>query len=144
MAYRDKNSKDLSRVRLKARFAELAEQEKVKGHHSPEGRAIRILARALSAWSAGDVSAEDGAVLCHQALEDWLKARSELPAWSDPEFATLTERAVAEGRILPREAYRLKQIHATYSRVRREGARVRHSTFVSMIEFCLRFMERRW
>ena len=144
MAHRYKNSENCSRDRLRNRFAELAEQEKFKGHHSAEGRAVRTLTRALSAWSAGVLSARDGVVVCHQALEDWLKARLDLPAWSDPPFVTLTQRALAEGRIAPREAHRLKQIHATCARVRREGTRVRHSAFVSMVEFCLRFMEQRW
>ena len=34
-------------------FANLAEKEQIKGHHSPEGRAIRTLSRALSGWSSG-------------------------------------------------------------------------------------------
>ena len=34
-------------------FANLAEKERIKGHHSPEGRAIRTLSRALSGWSSG-------------------------------------------------------------------------------------------
>jgi len=40
-------------------FANLAEKEKVKGHHSPEGRAITTLSRALSGWSAKNLSARD-------------------------------------------------------------------------------------
>ena len=56
-------------------FANLAEQERLKGHHSPEGRAIRTLSRALSGWVAKNLAADDVVVLCAQAVEDWLKAR---------------------------------------------------------------------
>jgi hypothetical protein len=37
-----------------ALFAELAEQEKLKGHHSPEGRAIRILGMSTDGTSMID------------------------------------------------------------------------------------------
>jgi len=33
-------------------FANLAEKEQIKGHTSPDGRAIRTLSRALSGWSS--------------------------------------------------------------------------------------------
>ena len=57
-------------------FANLAEKEQIKGHHSPEGRAIRTLSRALSGWSSEKIFRPvDVIVLCDQAVEDWLKAR---------------------------------------------------------------------
>jgi hypothetical protein len=59
----------------KAILANLVEQERIKGHHSAEGRAIRTLARALSGWSTGTLSPTDVIILCDQAVEDWLKAR---------------------------------------------------------------------
>src|SRR5437867_474602 len=61
-------------------FANLTEQEKIKGHHSPEGRAIRTLSRALNSWSTNNLSARDVLVLCDQAVEDWLKARLRISA----------------------------------------------------------------
>ena len=54
-------------------YANLVEKERVKGHHSPEGRAIRVLSRALSGWSSSDLSARDVVVLCDQAVEDCSK-----------------------------------------------------------------------
>jgi len=54
-------------------FANLAEKERIKGHHSPEGRAIRTLSRGLHGFSSGSLSGRDVVVLCDQAVEDWLK-----------------------------------------------------------------------
>ena len=72
-------------------FANLAEKERVKGHHSPEGRAIRTLSRAMHGWSSGNLSILDVLVVCDQAMEDWLKARLRLSAWSTQDFPTLLE-----------------------------------------------------
>ena len=43
-------------------FANLTEKERVFGHHSAEGRAIRTLGRTLDGWSTGDLSARDAIV----------------------------------------------------------------------------------
>ena len=59
----------------KAIFADLAEKETIKGHHSPEGRAIRTLSRALNGYSSGNLSGRDVVVLYDQTIEDWLKAK---------------------------------------------------------------------
>ena len=67
-------------------FANLAEKERLKGHHSAEGRAIRILSRAMNGWSSGNLAALDVLVLCDQSLEDWLKARLKLSPWATQDF----------------------------------------------------------
>jgi hypothetical protein len=62
-------------------FANLAEKERIKGHHSPEGRAIRTLSRALNGWSTGTLTRRDVIVLCDQAIADWLNTRLQRSAW---------------------------------------------------------------
>ena len=78
-------------------FANLVEKERLKGHHSPEGRAIRILSRAMNGWSSGNLAALDVLVLCDQALEDWLKARLKLSAWSNTEFSDAVRKSGRQG-----------------------------------------------
>lgn len=134
----------VSRFDLHELFGDLAEQERIKGHHSPEGRSIRTLARALSAWSTGGLADEDAAVLCRQAMEDWLKARLKVSQWSERPFAELIARASQNGLITRREAYRLRCIDKTCSRFRRGRGRVKPATVRSAFEFCARFLERRW
>ncbi|HEX2228798.1 MAG TPA: hypothetical protein VHM64_16810 [Candidatus Binatia bacterium] len=63
-------------------FANLTEKEKLKGHHSPEGQAIRTFTRALSGWTAENLSVLDVLGICEQATEDWLKARLNVRPWS--------------------------------------------------------------
>lgn len=127
-----------------ALFANLAEQEKIKGHHSPEGRGIRTVTRALSGWTARDLSGEDAVVLCRQAMEDWLKARLKISLWSAAPFAKLVERACERGLIDRREANRLRQIAAVCSRLRRRRSRIKAAAVGNVIEFCAAVLERRW
>ena len=44
---------------LQTMFANLTEKERLKGHHSAEGRAIRTLSRAMNGWSSGNFAALD-------------------------------------------------------------------------------------
>jgi hypothetical protein len=91
-------------------FANLTEKERLKGHHSPEGRAIRTLSRAMNGWSSGNLAALDVLVLCDQTVEDWLKARLQLSAWSTQDFPTLLEKAIGKGLLTPMEAVRLQKL----------------------------------
>ena len=75
-------------------FANLAEKERIKGHHSPEGRAIRTLSRPLNGFSSGSLSGRDVVVLCDQAVEDWLKAKCKISPWSVRSLPDLLVRAV--------------------------------------------------
>ena len=105
-----------------ALFANLAEKERLKGHHSAEGRAIRTLSRAMSGWSSGNLSTLDVVVLCDQSLEDWLKARLKVSAWSTQDFPTLLEKAVGKGLITLLEAVRLQKLHNARVRARDAGS----------------------
>ena len=92
-------------------FAYLTEKERVTGHHSPEGRTIRMLGRALNGWSVGDLNENDVAVLCDQAMADWLKARLKLSQWSERSLSQLLEQVAVEDLLTQTEIARLRQIH---------------------------------
>ena len=123
-------------------FANLAEKEKLKGHHSAEGRTIRTLSRALKGWSDGNLSGQDVIVLCDQAVEDWLKARLKRSPWSERSFPMLLEEAVRKnvfGRI---EAVRLQKIR----HLRAAGRKDRSSApeIEAVLEFCIELVDKRW
>lgn len=122
-------------------FANLAEQEKIKGHHSPEGRAIRVLSRALSGWSAGSLSARDVTVLCDQAMEDWLKARLRRSPWSAPEVPALIDAALGAALLTREEAARLRSFHELACPGK---SKISRRTIERALEFFLHLLEKRW
>src|SRR5678816_4011606 len=93
-------------------FANLTEKERIHGHHSPEGQAIRTLGRALHSWSTGNLSGSDVVVLCDQAIADWLKRKLKLSAWSATSMTELLEAAVKLGVLSLDDALRLQRMHA--------------------------------
>ena len=127
-----------------ALFANLAEKERLKGHHSPEGRAIRTLSRAMNGWSSGGLSALDVVVLCDQSLEDWLKARLKLSAWSTQDFPALLEKAVGKGVITRLEAVRLQKLHNARVRAGDEGNATAANKVEAALEFYIQLVERHW
>ncbi|HEX5021725.1 MAG TPA: hypothetical protein VFX54_13745, partial [Candidatus Binatia bacterium] len=94
----------------RAIFADLAEKERIKGHHSAEGRAIRTLSRALNGYSCGNLVGRDVVVLCDQAIEDWLKAKCKVSPWSVRGLPELLARAVQARSISRLEAVRLQKL----------------------------------
>jgi hypothetical protein len=92
-------------------FANLTEKERVHGHHSPEGQAIRTLSRALHGWSTGNLSGGDVVAMCDQAIEDWLKARLKVSAWAAASVRQLLAAAVATELITPVELIHLQTVH---------------------------------
>jgi hypothetical protein len=124
-----------------ALFVNLAEKERVKGHHSPEGRAIRILSRALNGWAVRSLSGEDVLVLCEQALEDWLKNRLKLSAWSTRNIVELGAAAAAQGLITETDAARLKRIVSAHSRLH---GQVDRKDVEGALEFCIYLVEKHW
>jgi hypothetical protein len=125
-------------------FANLAEKERLKGHHSPEGRAIRTLSRAMNGWSSGGLSALDVVVLCDQSLEDWLKARLRLSAWSTQDFPALLEKAVGKGLITRLEAARLQKLHNARVRARDEGRVIAANEVEAALEFYIQLVQKYW
>jgi hypothetical protein len=124
-------------------FANLAEKEKIKGHHSPEGRAVRTLSRALSGWSGENLSARDVLVLCDQAVEDWLKARLKRPPWSAVPTLALLAAAMEYGLITPSESVRLQEIHRLCIEMR-TGRATSGSVVEAALEFCIELIEKHW
>jgi hypothetical protein len=128
----------------KAIFANLAEKEKIKGHHSPEGCAIRTLSRALSGLSSGSLSRRDVMVLCDQAIEDWLKARCKLSPWSTRSLPELLIEAVEAQWITRLEAVRLEKFRNTRDAIHDERADVPGQEVESALLFCIELIERYW
>jgi hypothetical protein len=128
----------------RAIFANLTEKERLKGHHSPEGRAIRTLSRAVNGWSAGNLAALDVLVLCDQSLEDWLKARLRLSPWSTQDLAALLEKAVVKGLMTRMEAVRLQKLHNARTRARNEGTALAAHDVEAALEFSIKLIERYW
>jgi len=124
-----------------ALFANLAEKERVKGHHSAEGRAIRILSRALNGWTAQNLSGEDVLALCEQALEDWLKTRLKLSAWATLDTSRLGAMAAAQGLITDSDEAQLKRIARARFRPPEEIPR---EQVESALEFCIYLVEKHW
>ena len=125
-------------------FADLAEKERIKGHHSAEGRAIRTLSRALNGYSCGNLSGRDVVVLCDQAIEDWLKAKCKVSPWSVrglPELLAMAVQARSIGRL---EAVRLQKLRNARQSIDHQGADVPALEAESTLKFCLKLIERHW
>jgi aminoglycoside phosphotransferase len=125
-----------------ATFANLAEKERVYGHHSAEGRAIRTLSRALNGWSVGNLSADDVIVLCDQAIEDWLKARLKLSQWSAKNLSELLKAAMDKNYLMPIEAERLRQIHQL--RAQSDPATRSAAEVEAALADCIQIVEKHW
>ena len=140
----------------RAILANLVEQERIKGHHSAEGRAIRTLARALSGWSTGTLSATDVIILCDQAVEDWLKARLKRSPWSVEPLPALLSAAIVQNLITPSEVIALQKIHQqckiestikpalTITVGINEAGAISLAAVEAALEFCIQLLEKHW
>jgi hypothetical protein len=128
----------------KAIFADLAEKERIKGHHSPEGRAIRTLSRALNGFSSGDLSRRDVIVLCDQAIEDWLQAKCKISPWSTRSLPELLVRAVQARWISRLEAVGLQKLRNTRESIDQQGADAPGLEVESTLKFCIELVEKHW
>ena len=124
-------------------LANLVEQERTRGHHSPEGRAIRTLARALSGWSTGALSAADVIILCDQAIEDWLKARLKRSPWSVEPLPALLGAALGQNLITQAEIIPLQKIHQQRELEVQAGA-ISIDAVQAAVEFCIQLIEKHW
>ena len=122
-------------------FANLAEKERIKGHHSPEGRAIRTLSRALSGWSSGSLAHGDVVVLCDQAVEDWLNARLKRSPWSIQSVPALVPMALGNHWITRSDADRLLDLHAWR---RHEPGEISAQEVEAALEFCIDLIDKHW
>jgi hypothetical protein len=123
-------------------FANLAEKERLKGHHSPEGRAIRILSRALHGWSSGGLSPGDVVVLCDQVVEDWLKSRMKVSEWSTIELMKLIAAAEQTNLLTSAEADKLRRVHEIRRRL--SGAALAAVDAESALQDSIEIIEERW
>jgi hypothetical protein len=128
----------------KAIFADLAEKETIKGHHSPEGCAIRTLSRALNGYSSGNLSGRDVVVLCDQAIEDWLKAKCKVSSWSVRGLPELLAKAVQARWISRLEAVRLQKLRNARQSIDQQSAKVPGPEVESALQFCIDLVEKHW
>lgn len=124
-------------------FANLAEKEKLKGHHSPEGQAIRTFTRALSGWTAENLSVLDVLVICEQATEDWLKARLNVRPWSARGLPELLGKATERQLVTRLDAVRLQKMHLARVRLDDNGGGAREEA-ENALELCIRVVDRHW
>jgi len=127
---------------LQVIFANVSEKERVTGHHSAEGRAIRTLGRALNGWSAGDLSAEDVICLCDQAIEDWLKAKLNVSQWSAKNMTELLVRALEKKLVARIDAVRLQKLHNR--RTRFDQAKLAAAEVVAALAHCIHIVDKHW
>ncbi len=125
-------------------LANLAEKEKLKGHHSPEGQAIRTLSRALTGWMAGNLAVLDVLVVCEQATEDWLKARLDIKPWSSRGLPELLAKAIDRDLVIQLDAVRLQKMHLVRVRLDDSGGNGTAHEAENALELCLRVVERHW
>src|SRR5512135_1427036 len=126
-----------------ALFANLAEKERINGHHSPDGRAIRTLSRALNGWSSENLSRRDIVVLCDQAVEDWLKARLKRSSWSVQSLPALLLEAVANHWITPSDGDRLLGLHKLRPSAE-ETREISVQEVEAALEFCIALIDKHW
>jgi len=127
----------------KAILANLIEQERIKGHHSAEGRAIRTLARALSGWLADSLSAGDVLVLCDQTIEDWLKARLKRSPWSVEPLPALLHTAIGQNLISSAEMDSLQKLRQEREQQNEAGA-ISANAVETALQFCIELIARHW
>jgi len=126
----------------KTLFANLAERERVHGHQSPEGQAIRTLSQALDGWSSGNLAGADVVVLCGQAMEDWLKRCLKLSPWSAQTLTSLLAEAVTAKLLQPSDAACLQQLHRYRSEL---ASRVLAPAEIdAVLETTIEIVERHW
>jgi hypothetical protein len=125
-------------------LANLVEKEKFRGHHSAEGRAIRNLGRAIHGWSTGNLSPLDVLVLCDQSIEDWLKVRLALPAWSAPSLPKLLKQALDKKLLMRSDVTRLRELRTLRSRVDKRQGKVDLREAEAAVGFCIQLIEKHW
>ena len=125
-------------------FADLAEKERIKGHHSAEGRAIRMLSRALNGYSSGNLSGRDVVILCDQAIEDWLKTKCKFSPWSTRSLPELLVMAVQARWITRLEAVCLQKLHNARPSIDWQIAKIPAPEVESALKFCIDLVEKHW
>jgi hypothetical protein len=140
-----KRKKKLSpRAEARAIFEDLAEQERIKGHHSNEEMAIRVLSRGLSGWLERTLSHEDAYVLCDETLEQWLRRRVTGRPWSSVQFIGLVVQALEGGWITEDNAGDLLLLRAMRNGVVAGKMRLQERQVVAALRISTRLVENYW
>jgi hypothetical protein len=140
-----KRKKKLSpRAEARAIFENLAEQEKIKGHHSNEGMAIRVLSRGLSGWLARTLSHQDTYVLCDETLEQWLRRRVTGGPWSSVQFVELIVQGLERGSITEDNAGDLISLRAMRNGVVAGKIPLGDRQVVAALRISTRLLENYW
>jgi hypothetical protein len=124
-------------------FANLAEKERINGHHSPEGRAIRTFSRALDGWAAGNLAAVDVLALCEQGMEDWLKTRLKIQSWSARGLADLLPQAIEKNLLTGLDGDGLWKLNTIRLRLV-NNAEASDRDAEAALELCIRIVEKHW
>jgi hypothetical protein len=140
-----KRKKKLSpRAEARAIFENLAEQEKIKGHHSNEGMAIRVLSRGLSGWLERTLSHEGAYVLCDETLEQWLRRRVTGRPWSSVKFIELVVQALEGGWITEDNAGDLLLLRAMRNGMVAGKMRLGERQVIAALRISTRLVENYW
>jgi len=123
-------------------FANLAERERIHGHHSAEGQAIRTLSRALSGWSSGSLAGADVIALCDQAIEDWLKRRLKVSPWSATSLTNLINGAEAANLLPPSDGERLRRLASFRTEPTKRA--FTPAEVEGVLQIAIEIVERRW
>ena len=89
----------------------------------PSERAAGDVVRTVNQWVAGRLANGQAAVLCDQAIENWIKGRLGLPPKPRIDFPPLVRQATQRGLLTGREAMRLRRFHTFRNSVQHRGAR---------------------
>jgi hypothetical protein len=139
-----KRKKLSPRAEARVIFENLAEQEKIKGHHSNEGMAIRVLSRGLSGWLEKTLSHKDAYVLCDETLEQWLRRRVTGGPWSSVQFVELIVQGLEGGSITEDNACALILVRAMRTAVVNRKIRVGERQVIAALRMSTRLVERYW
>jgi hypothetical protein len=124
----------------RAIFANLTEKERLYGHHSAEGRALRLLSRSLNGWLERNLSKADVIASCEQAIEDWLKARLDISAWSAIGLTGLLVTALRRDLITSGESHCLQTVHSW----RAQPDALAVTDIETALQWCIEIIERHW
>ena len=139
-----RGKKKSARAEARAIFESLAEQENIKGHHSKEGMAIRLLSRGLSGWLSRTLSSREVYVLCDETLQQWLRSLLAGGPWSRLSFQKLVARALDGGWITEHDALRIVALRALREQVMAGKMRPREIQVVAALRTSIRLVENYW